>query len=348
MKSKGKFFGFIAMLWFILTGAGTIIFAQSGLKMSVSGYVRDVNTDIPIPGVEVLLFDMKQANGIKVYSGTSNSVGFYKIRYLAAGEYEFSVINPAIGFIHIETITQGGEHINPYSFKIEEGINKILNVYMGEYDYPLIKTSTSLDLTRIDFTMLYVKRQVQSRSAIADASAVIYKECNGLTWIFNTDVIEIEDDEYIIYPPPKDAVDFGGFAREYQFQKFKAECKDDLCEYPDFKLIVDSCIVIHKTSFYEKIFNLPAKCAACYQQCTLNHENAHVNSFFPIACEEWINFLDKFDTLPCCKNGDCKDQFYEHYGKFIKNINSKVNEEHKVLVVKDKECRASCLKKCDK
>jgi hypothetical protein len=295
MKCKGKFFGFIALLWFILSGAGAIIFAQSGLKMSVSGYVREVNTNIPISGVEVLLFDMEQDNGIKVFRGTSNSVGFYKIRYLAAGEYEFSVINPSIGLIHIETITQGGEHRNPYLFEIEVGINKTLNVYMGEYDYPLIKTSTSPDLSKIDFTMLYVKRQVQSRSAKAAASSVIYKECDGLTWIFNTDVREIEDDEYIKYPPPKDGVDFGGFTLQYDFQEYTYQCKDDLCKYSDFKLIVDSCIVIHKPSFYEKVLNLPAKCAACYQQCTLNHENAHVNSFFPVACEEWINFLNKFD-----------------------------------------------------
>jgi hypothetical protein len=338
----------VKILLILLIGSSFTVFAQTGLEMSVSGFVRDVYTNIPIAGVEVLLFDMEHANGIKVYRGTSNSVGFYKIRYLAAGEYEFSFINPAVGLIHIETIIQGGEYRNPYSFEIEVGINKNLNVYMGEYDYPLIKMSTSPDLSTIDFTMLYVKRQVQIRSEKAASSSVIYKECDGLTWIFNTDVREIEDDEYIKYPPPKDAIDFGGFTFQYDFQEYTYECKDDLCKYSDFKLIVDSCIVIHKPSFYEKVYNLPAKCASCYQQCTLNHENAHVNSFFPVACEEWINFLNKFDTLPCCKNKDCKDQFYEHLAEFRKNVKNRLNEEHKVLDIKDKECQSSCLKECDK
>jgi hypothetical protein len=346
MDSIKKICYLVLIFLFLIIGSDFHIFAQSGLQMSVSGYVRDVNSNMPIAGLEVLIFNLEQESRIKVFKGTTNVNGFYKVRFLNAGKYQFSINKPKIGIIHIDAIAQGGEVGNPYSFEIIEGVNKRLNIFMGENNFPYIKVDTSEYSGEINFTMLYMKRQVEIKS-IRSSAPVITKECDGLTWIFKTEEIEVPDDYQLIYPPPKDgSTDFGSFHFQYNFFTFEYSCENDKCKYTDFRLEVDSCILVQSVNFYMEKYKFTEDCAKCFRKCTLYHENAHANSFFPIACEEWINFLNKFDSIPCCKDKDCTDTFYEYLSEFKKKIKSELEKEHDTLKVKDRECQSKCLKGC--
>jgi len=76
--------------------------------MSVSGYVRDVNSNNPISNVTVILFKMRNGKIVKSFSESSDKTGFYKIRFLEAGIYKFALEIPEIGSIHIHSITNTG------------------------------------------------------------------------------------------------------------------------------------------------------------------------------------------------------------------------------------------------
>jgi len=346
MKLKSKIFNFVLMLIVLIGGSAFRVYAQSGLQMSVSGYIRDVNSNVPIPGVEVLIFNLKQESGIRVYKGTSGANGFYKVRFLDAGEYQFSINNPGIGIIHIESIVQGGEVGNPYSFEITEGVNTTLNIFLGENNFPYIKVDTSEYSGEINFTMLYMNRQIERRSKLS-STPVISKECEGLTWLFKTEETEVPDDVLLSYPPPKDAIDFGVFKIQYNFLPYGYSCENEKCKFSNLRLEVDTCILIHSVNFYMEKYKFAKDCAECFRKCTLDHENFHADSYFSIACEEWINFLNKLDSIHCCEGKDCTDKFYEYYLEFRTNISNKSNKQHKdVLDDQDKECEDKCLKGC--
>ena len=57
------------------------IYPQSGLEMSVYGFVRDLDTNQALEGISVYFFRIKNDELTETFEGTSDKNGFYKARY---------------------------------------------------------------------------------------------------------------------------------------------------------------------------------------------------------------------------------------------------------------------------
>jgi hypothetical protein len=139
---------------FLIIGSDFHIFAQSGLQMSVSGRFRDINTNIPLPDVEIRIVKFKKNSKTDVsdiYTATSDKKGFFKIRYLEPGNYMFWIKIPKIG-----TIGLIGDNYGKFSeFEIKEGKNIYLNIFLGANYYPGYEKKITHGGSKIELKILY-------------------------------------------------------------------------------------------------------------------------------------------------------------------------------------------------
>lgn len=150
----------IKIILFLIIGSNFHIFAQSGLQMSVSGRFRDINTNIPLPGLEITLVKFKKNNDTEVsdiYIATSDKKGFFKIRYLKPGNYMFWIKIPKIG-----TIGLIGAGYGKFSeFEIQEGKNIFLDIFLGANYYPSYEKKITHGGSKIELKMLYCRHLIQ-------------------------------------------------------------------------------------------------------------------------------------------------------------------------------------------
>jgi hypothetical protein len=151
MKPKYKTFKLITISLFLIIGNYFIIFAQSGLEMSVSGLVRDVNSNMPIPGVEINIFKLEKDSISDIFIGTSDKNGFFKIRYLKSGNYIFRIKLPGIGTLGATVFEK--ENFN--KFEVQDGRNLYLNIFLGENYIPTFEKNVSLSGGIINIKILY-------------------------------------------------------------------------------------------------------------------------------------------------------------------------------------------------
>jgi hypothetical protein len=350
MNKRNKFYRMVKILLILLIGNSFPVFAQSGLEMSVSGFVRDIDGDVPIPGIEVVIF--KAENGIiaDVFRGTSDRNGFYKVRYLAAGNYRFSVTMPTIGMIHIGMITSNGKtYSHLYELKIRDGQNIRLDIFMGENPYPSLKRNISLDGSTITFVMKFPKAKLLKKAMARNLLKSTEESCEGLT-VTGPEIYEVSDDEDLAVeeddPEDKRDVEFGAFRYIKALYKPKAECKEESCIFSNARLDIETCILIHSMNFYKEHFHTnDDEYAACLRECTKIHEFAHSDAFFPIACDLWKHLLNDLKILTCCdKNTEmCLAGFDKRYEIFELDLSDQMLLTEDEAEHDTKSCEKTCL-----
>ncbi|HLP48763.1 MAG TPA: carboxypeptidase-like regulatory domain-containing protein [Candidatus Kapabacteria bacterium] len=323
MKSKIK--GVIAAAFFLLglIITGSDIAAQSGLQMSVSGYVRDVATKMPIPGVTVYIFranrDTEDIDN-NVFSGTSDVNGHYKVRFLDAGKYSFSIEIPGIGGVHIGMIANDGSSTaGYYDFEIEEARNKMLNIFLGTNSYPHIERKDCKLRSEINFTMLYVMDSKE-----ASRSAQRGHVCNGMEIFEPGEPRYVTDETQIIVDgKEKDGV----FKYQFEHACFN-ECRNRKCGFGFCQAELMTSIELHGPDWVKKKHpGWSNELIACQIDCLLKHEKVHYSMLIPICCEEWNNFLNsrKNKNICCEKNQTCKDFTADKWKIFLDNVDAKMN-----------------------
>lgn len=199
MNNGNKFYGMVKMLLFLLIGNAFPVFSQSGLEMSVSGFVRDIDNNAPIPGVEVIIFRLEQNSITDIFKGVSNKNGFYTVRYLETGEYEFYLYIPGEGLIYVFRNHSSDQRIMNL-ISIKDGINTNLDIFLGVDDEEIEYRDDSLDGTRICYNLIYKKfEEIQKSETTVNynepqTQSPEIVEHNGLTIILGAPEV-IPDDQ---------------------------------------------------------------------------------------------------------------------------------------------------------
>ena len=301
MKNGNKFYRMVKILLFLFIGNALTAFGQSGLEMSVSGLVKDFDSNAPIPGIEVIIFKVENDIITDVYNGTSDRNGFYKVRYLAAGKYKFSVDIPGLGMVLIGMIAVDGGTVNDlYEFEVIEGINTILNFFLAENPYPHIERDDDKINNEINFTMLYVNPD--SQNYIEKKSLLKLKEttCGSLKITDPAEIIVKDTDKIIIDGKEANA----SFCFQLKWS-YDLKCVKNKCVYLNLYGLWITEIKMHSLKWYYDRYPYRSKeLNACYRECSKKHEEYHNIMFGPIACEEWEKFLNSIDDSVCCCTED--------------------------------------------
>lgn len=120
---------------------------------SVCGYVKNINTGLPIDDATILIL-RKENNKIEcIHTAKTDKNGFFIISYLSKGNYSFLIEMPAIGIIAYA----GVGALNFYDFEIKNEQNINLNFLLGESDVPSLEKKVSKDGNKINIKILYDK-----------------------------------------------------------------------------------------------------------------------------------------------------------------------------------------------
>jgi hypothetical protein len=277
-----------------------IAYAQSGLKMFTSGYVRDKDTNKPIVGAEVVLIN---ENTDEIFHGLSDEHGFYEIGFLEPGEYHFS-IGPEEGsgiFIGVA----GENSMDSYKLKIVEGKNAFLNFFLGKSDHIYFnREDTKAGI--INFTMAYT-----------DIDAEFTNKSD--TFVHDTSQNETPNQFTFSYYIRNEWIyDLFNGDGKYYFQyegKYHAKCTNRLCYYEARGFLVGQ-IWMHTTEWYKQKRPNDDK-LECFIGCLRDHENLHKEDSITIGRDLFRReVIDKSKLDICCKHKDCGDNIIKYLEKW--------------------------------
>ena len=170
MDSIKKICYLVLIFLFLIIGSHFHVFAQIGLQMSVSGRFRDINTNTPLPDVEIRIMKFKKNSKTDVsdiYTVTSDKKGFFKIRYLEPGNYMFLIKIPKIG-----TIGMAGAGYGKFSeFEIQEGKNMFLDIFLGAnyapgYEKKITHGGSKVELKILYYSPFFQKSETQKKNEL--------------------------------------------------------------------------------------------------------------------------------------------------------------------------------------
>ena len=320
---------------------------QTGLLMSVYGWVKNIETGNSIQGVRISLFKVtKDERYIFASEGTSDRNGFYKIKPLEPGLYNFSIETPGGRTVFIGRIAYEGGIKDYYKLEIKEGRNTNLNIFLGESLIPDIKRQELKDGREINFTMIIAKEEEQAVRSLVTSQQVMregYEEYNGLKIMQHINIIEDDDIEL-------DAL----YDWQYEYPKTGGIfCKEKQCIFPSPKGKYRAWIKRHTLEWFKKniLPNKSDECVKCLMDCLEVHEKTHhklaINNGKGIVKECWDEFLKKLrQPIPCCEVKDCENK----YNQFLIELefciqNGIVNTENQANQAQ-RDCEKNCSEKC--
>ena len=303
MKYKIVMFFGLYLIFLLIVSISEKSFPQTGLLMSVYGWIKNIETGNSIQGIIISLFKTTENEKyIFISDGTSDENGFYKLRPLESGTYHFSIEIPGRGIVYIGFIEFGGITEDYYKLEIKDGENKNLNIFLGESELPDIKREEFQNGGRIDFTMI-IDKEVEpgktGKSAVVKSLEIqqaIEEGYKGLRIIQDPNLNLVRDDIKL------GKEDKGG-RYEYSIKLSEASASFDgrTCKFPPQKAILKGWIKIHSFEWSRKKMNIEREenglppysddYIRCKYDCLIVHERTHMDLAPERAKSAWDNFL---------------------------------------------------------
>jgi 5-hydroxyisourate hydrolase-like protein (transthyretin family) len=247
-------------------------YGQSGLSMSVYGKAIDWNTNMPIKDFEVTLLRIEEGVTKDISSAKTNEEGFYKIRYLVKGNYEFLIELPGIGIIYALNF-EGGIYDNFYGFEIREGQNLNLNFTVGSVEIGEIKKEyIATDI--INITILYPEdllyEPVQEEGTLMQRTT----SCRVITG--KSPVPVTVGDNVNLGKARGDKPAGGRFTPFFKYSNIKLDCENNKCILESINVNISGTIELHSEEWFQKPYGTNCKTiGSCLKECLREHENKH-------------------------------------------------------------------------
>ncbi len=343
-------FGAVVAAFFSMGGVALSLFGQSGLSMSVSGYVKDVNSQQPIPGVKVYVFKRENGELTKTSYGVADRNGYYSIDYLDKGDYTFSASVPGIGSVRVVMIAMGGslndsigrESKSLYDFEIGDGRHRFLNISLGENPYPYIEREDNELLNEINVTILYDIDDSELEFSRMEKMEPESTSCNGLT-VREAKIRTVSDDIVLRGDNGKPAE--GLFSFRLNAVSDSPKCVDRCkCEFGDVRGLIVPKIFLHSKNWYDKKFPFnSSKQNECWRRCALEHEKEHDAMLAQIACDVWNSyFLPWLNNLGCQTDGGCERLFEEFRREAEARMGSGLDAFEAGITKRSNQCKNDC------
>ncbi|UCH93739.1 MAG: hypothetical protein JSV88_26205 [Candidatus Aminicenantes bacterium] len=129
---------------------------------SVSGYVKEINTDIPIPIATIYIFEdnkYKDTQERDLYIVKTDKKGFFNITISDPGDYSIFVEIPVVGIIGYAFA--GGPNFHDFKIKKDQELKFIFLI--GKSKIPILEKKISEDGNTIYFKMLHDKSDKSNR-----------------------------------------------------------------------------------------------------------------------------------------------------------------------------------------
>jgi hypothetical protein len=125
-------------------------------ECSVSGYVKEINTEIPIHRATIYVYEdnkQKKDQDQDLYIVKTDKKGFFNITIVTPGNYSIFVEIPGIGVIGYAFA--GGPNFHDFKIKNHQELKFIFHI--GKSKTPILEKKISEDGNTINFKMLHDK-----------------------------------------------------------------------------------------------------------------------------------------------------------------------------------------------
>jgi hypothetical protein len=345
------------LLFFSLLIAGIFFrsMSQTGLLMSVNGWVKDLETGNPIPGITIDLFKFTEnESSVFISKGTSDINGFYKIKYLEAGLYYFFIETSDRGIVYIGFISFGGSEEDYYKLEIKSGENKNLNIFIGEDPSPDVKREESLDGKTIDFIMILKKEEPLEVTAQSSKNKNFLKAQQTEEQVYkklrisnSLDIKEVEADVKF------ERDESGQYYYDFNI-RVQLFFMNGTCVLGDCTGTFDGKIRIHKFDWYKKRTNdeqaknglppLSDDTIRCLYDCVKTHEWTHWRLAPGVLKKHWDELLKKLISAPPAKcQADCDKFSYNYINQTLNSFKIGMRTEtERPAKEAGEECRKQC------
>ncbi len=273
-------------------------YGQSGLSMSVYGKAIDWNSNMPIKDFEVTLFRIEDGVTKDISSAKTNEEGFYKIRYLVKGNYEFLIELPGIGIIQVLDF-EGGIYDNFNGFEVREGQNLNLNFTIGSAEFGDIKKEyIAPDI--INITILYPEDLLyepvpEERTAMQSTSTCRVIKGKAPEVPVGDDV-DLGDEVDPKTGKVKRATG-GRFTPFLRYSNLSIDCKDNKCVLERIDVTISATIELHSENWFYTRCGTGCKetIGSCLKECMRKHENKHwdeTNEYIKSSLCDYIKALN--------------------------------------------------------
>ncbi len=320
------------------------IFPQSGLLMSVYGWVFDLNTNDPLEGINVSIVKIENDKAISAFEGISDNNGFFEIRYLEAGKYRFLVEIPAIGMIYIGnigTFIKGGsinstQNSDFYSIEIEDGKNLNLNIFLEDSTFPKIERKDFKMKNSIDFYMYYIGNIFRDDAILKTESRQIRQACTGFEFHGPGEPMQVQDNEKIMHND-NECISLFGWQLDLTTIIIPKRCIRGKCEFNTTNPVgrFYSQIQCHSSEWIKETWRvhkelvLTDACSTCLNKSHIEHEKYHAKKAPAIAEEEYCKLVEtvKNSYICCQKVTDCNSALDRLSTDMLNSINRIIVEE---------------------
>lgn len=283
-------------------------FGQSGLLMSVSGKVLDVNTKLPIKNFEVILFRIENGDTVDVKFTKTDDRGIYKIRYLKAGNYEYAMQIPNVGIIYV--IEENNDE-NYYEFTLKEGRNLNLNFFIGTSDIIDIKKEIKCD-SIINVTFLYEKESTEIETG------QIARSSSGCQLIKENVEQEIVNDNKDLGKAANGQPAGGKFIPSVKHLNTNFNCEKSKCKITEIKMAIGGKILLHSENWFKNTYGKDYEdnkidgisFGECLKICMREHEERHRDDNYKYAEEKFCKAMEEINNVSAkciCDEGDRED-----------------------------------------
>lgn len=327
---------------------------QTGLLMSVYGWVKNIESGNSIQGVTINLFKVTDDEKyIFTSEGTSDRNGFYKIKPLEPGIYRFSIELPERGTVYIGFIEFGGGSEDYYKLEIKAGENKNLNIFLGENTIPDIKREEFQNGGRIDFIMI-IHKEVESKTMrkSADVKPLEFQQAmaedTGLSIIQDPNLIVVGEHKQLGYK--------GNAAGIYKFEfdpEIRTTFKGNTCEFPQPKAIFNGWIEIHSFEWLKTKMNeerekneLPPHSddyIRCRYDCLKVHERTHMDLAPKRVKDAWDYFLKKLVPISAECMEECIRWRKQWEERLIVDVEDGIDATELFAKKAQRECDKNCI-----
>lgn len=310
-------------IFFIFLFLSIECFGQSGLLMSVSGKVLDINTNLPVKNFEVTLFRIENGNIVDVEFGKTDERGIYKIRYLKAGDYKYLIEIPNVGIVYI-----GGENDDgsSYRFTLKEGRNLNLNFFIGTSKIFDVKKEMKYNKI-INVTFLYGEESTEVETQILRSSS----GCQLIIEDEPNEPIEVGDNEDL--GTGRNGKPAGGkYLYEIKIERAPFKCKNGKCRIDWFKPKLETSIQIHSEKWFQDNYgkNYKDGLGGCLKGSMIEHEKKHWEDASQFAESNFCKIMEAINNVSAKCN--CPPTASENYiNKCSKEIKSLIEVLNEIL-----------------
>lgn len=301
------------------------VFGSGGVLMSVYGKAVYTETNTPIPDFSIIFFLKENGKIIETKSIKTDAEGYYRLRYLEKGNYEYMFEIPGKGITQVIDF-ENNPSSDPYAFEIQEGQNVNLNFFIGKGQYTHIEKEIETNKV-VNIRFYLAEPPIESAQM---ESSMLRTTGSGNCNIIIKEFIDSPAADNENLGTARNGNPAGGKFDPLYCINWNVDCQKDKCVVTYLLIEIYGITKIHSANWFKTNFGtnyLPGY-EICLRNSIIEHEKVHQEDFIQYVDDNFCKIADEIQNISVkCKcigggGNKCSDMLKEKVNQFKTALDS--------------------------